>query len=85
MSSCVDLGRITMLFSMIYSNFKESKQREITIHEVQPQIFKLMLDFIYMKDIAVNYWKFAFDLLECSRRFFVDPLERRLTEYLTVR
>lgn len=76
------------VFSTMFSlEMKERKEDKVSITDIDPEIFKSLLEFIYTDDVS-NLEAIAEDLLEVADRYMVDSLKARcamtLCQSLTV-
>ncbi|CAD6231432.1 GSCOCG00001404001-RA-CDS [Cotesia congregata] len=70
------------VFSTMFSlEMKERKEDRVSITDIDPEIFKSLLEFIYTDDVS-NLEAIAEDLLEVADRYMVDSLKARCAETL---
>lgn len=68
--------------SMLSSNMQEGQASLIAIKEVDPNIFKKLIQFIYEQQYHFTTIEDAFSLLEMAQRFLVSNLEAACVQFL---
>lgn len=74
--------------TMFNSYFKESTSSEIELKEIEPEVFEVILSFLYSNRIPANFEKVANDLLRASHRlqltFLTDLCESHFCKNISI-
>ncbi|XP_008545845.2 speckle-type POZ protein [Microplitis demolitor] len=75
------MARSPVFLTMFSSEMIENKEYKVNIPDIDPDIFKYLLEFIYTDDVS-NLDAVAEDLLEVADRYMLDSLKDRCAESL---
>lgn len=68
--------------AMFNSEMMEKLAKEVEIHDAEPEIFQILIDFAYQKNISINSEN-VISLLKTSNIFQFDEIEKMCCEYLS--
>lgn len=75
-------ARCSYFSSMFDSSFKEANETQITITDVEADIFNLVLEYIYANKIPEDMKMYGFDLLLAADKYGLETLTRECEKYL---
>lgn len=79
---CLVAAASPVLRNMMTNGMKESKQREIPLEEVNVDVWKVVVDYVYTGQMDLVNVENALKLLECAARFHMKELEDSISSYV---
>lgn len=70
------------LQALFMNGMKETGEREVVLHEVKANVWRLVLDFLYGEEISLENEQHCLEVLECAQRFLLDDLQSTIANAL---
>lgn len=71
-----------VLYNMLTNGMEETNQREVTLKEVNADVWRVVLNYIYTGQMYLDNVETALRYLECAKRFYIKELEQSICGYL---
>lgn len=65
---------LSVCSKLLSDRMKQTGEREVVLHEVEADIWRLVLDFLYWEKITFRDYEHCLEVLKCAERFMLDDL-----------